>query len=68
MGAVNVLATYAALICMEKSGRVPLLLISVGGMLIACFLITAALAHVVPSWAALVGVSRHSLDSILFLL
>ncbi len=59
MGAVNVAATYAALICMEKNGRVPLLLMSVGGMFTACFFITAALAHALPSWVALVGVSKH---------
>ncbi len=59
MGAVNVAATYAAIVCMGKNGRVPLLLMSVGGMLIACFFITAALAHALPSWAALVGVSKH---------
>ncbi len=57
MGAVNVVATYCAINCMETSGRVQLLMTSMGGMFIACFLITAALAHAVHSWAALVGVS-----------
>jgi SP family facilitated glucose transporter-like MFS transporter 3 len=53
---VNVIATYVALIIMDKTKRRHLLLISAGGMLISTILIIAALLEVLPNSVALFSV------------
>ncbi|CAM9761322.1 unnamed protein product [Choristocarpus tenellus] len=56
VGAVNVLATYIALFLMDRTKRVTLLLLSMGGMLVCAALVTFALMEILPSSIAVLGV------------
>jgi len=59
VGAVNVVATYAALLLMDSCGRKTLLLWSCIGMLISCIIIMAALNGVFDKMVALVAVNTY---------
>jgi len=59
VGAVNVVATYAALLLMDSCGRKTLLLWSCIGMLISCIIIMAALNGVFSSMVALIAVNTY---------
>ena len=56
VGAVNVVATYIALQLMESTGRVPLMLWSLGGMLISTVVVTMTLLDYIPNIMAVFGV------------
>ena len=56
VGAVNVVATYIALQLMESTGRVPLMLWSLGGMLISTVVVTMTLLDYIPNIVAVYGV------------
>ena len=56
VGAVNVVATYIALQLMESTGRVPLMLWSLGGMLISTVVVTMTLLDYIPNIVAVFGV------------
>ena len=56
VAAVNVAATYLAIILMDQCGRRALLLWSAGGMFLCTLLLTAALQGVVPKMGALAAV------------
>lgn len=55
-GLINVIATYVALQLMDRCGRVTLLLISTGGMLASCVVITISLLGYAANMMALMGV------------
>lgn len=59
VGFVNVLATYAALLLMDKCGRKTLILWSSGGMLLSCVLIVLSLLDYFGHMVALVGVNLY---------
>lgn len=59
VGAVNVLATYAALLLMDSSGRRTLILWSAGGMLASCIVLTMALLGYLNNILALVAVNVY---------
>ena len=59
VGFVNVLATYAALLLMDKCGRKTLILWSSGGMLMSCVLIVMSLLNYFGHMVALVGVNLY---------
>jgi SP family facilitated glucose transporter-like MFS transporter 3 len=59
VGGVNVIATYAALLLMDSSGRRTLLLWSMAGMLISCFVIMASLLEYFSNITALVAVNFY---------
>ena len=59
VGAVNVLATYAALLLMDKCGRRTLILWSAGGMLVSCIIITLSLLHYFSNTFALLSVNTY---------
>ena len=56
VGAVNVVATYIALQLKESMGRVPLMLWSLGGMLISTVVVTMTLLGYIPNIVAVFGV------------
>lgn len=53
LGAVNVLATWFALLIMDRAGRKTLILWSSGGMFMSCIFIVLALLHVLNNYVAL---------------
>lgn len=59
VGAVNVLATYVALLLMDKCGRRTLILWSAGGMFVSCIVITLALLHYLNNTFALFAVNTY---------
>ncbi|CAB9524177.1 family 2, facilitated glucose transporter member [Seminavis robusta] len=59
VGAVNVLATYAALLLMDRVGRKTLILWSSGGMLLACVVIVLSLLDYFGHIMALVAVNVY---------
>lgn len=56
VGVINVIATYVALQLMDKTGRVPLLLWSTGGMLASAVVVTLTLLGFLPNVIAVFGV------------
>ncbi|CAN0392030.1 unnamed protein product, partial [Laminaria digitata] len=56
VGVINVVATYVALQLMDKTGRVPLILWSAGGMLASTVLVTLSLLGLLPNVVAVFGV------------
>ena len=56
VGASNAVATYVALELVESTGRVPLMLWSVGGMLISTVGVTLTLLGYIPNIVAVFGV------------
>lgn len=59
VGAVNVLATYAAMLLMDSWGRRTLLLISSGGMFVSCAIIVFALLGILNNLYALFAVNLY---------
>mmetsp|Transcript_20187 Transcript_20187/g.36653 ORF Transcript_20187/g.36653 Transcript_20187/m.36653 type:complete len:649 (+) Transcript_20187:80-2026(+) len=59
VGAVNVLATYVALLLMDRCGRRTLILWSAGGMFCSCMIIILALLHYFSKTWALVAVNSY---------
>jgi MFS transporter, SP family, solute carrier family 2 (facilitated glucose transporter), member 3 len=59
VGAVNVLATYAALLLMDKCGRRSLILWSSGGMFLSCVVIVLSLLGFFSNILALVAVNTY---------
>lgn len=59
VGAVNVVATYFALLLMDACGRRTLILWSSGGMLICCVFVVMSLLHVFPNIIALASVNMY---------
>ena len=59
VGAVNVLATYAALLLMDKCGRKTLILISTGGMMLSCVVIVLSLLDYFGHIVALIAVNVY---------
>lgn len=58
-GAVNVLATYFALLLMDSCGRRTLILWSSGGMFFCCIIIVMSLLHIFPKIVALASVNLY---------
>ncbi|CAN0196330.1 unnamed protein product [Ectocarpus sp. 6 AP-2014] len=56
VGVVNVVATYVALQLMDKTGRVPLMMWSAGGMLASTVVVTLSLLGMLPNVIAVFGV------------
>ncbi|CAN0512460.1 unnamed protein product, partial [Ectocarpus sp. 12 AP-2014] len=56
VGVVNVIATYVALQLMDKTGRVPLMMWSTGGMLASTVVVTLSLLGMLPNVIAVFGV------------
>ena len=56
VGAINVVATYVAVKLMDTTGRVSLMLCSVGGMLASSMVVTLALVGFLPNIVAVFGV------------
>lgn len=59
VGAVNVLATYVALLLMDTCGRRSLILWSSGGMFLSCLIIVASLLGYIDKMLALVAVVTY---------
>lgn len=59
VGAVNVLATYAALLLMDSCGRRTLILWSTAGMFFSCVVIVASLLQYLSSVSALIAVNVY---------
>lgn len=59
VGAVNVLATYGALLLMDKVGRKTLILVSSAGMMLSCVVIVLSLLDVFGHILALVAVNVY---------
>lgn len=59
VGAVNVVATYAALLLMDRCGRKTLILISAAGMMLACVFIVLSLKDYFDNIVALVAVNVY---------
>jgi SP family facilitated glucose transporter-like MFS transporter 3 len=59
MGAVNVLATAAALLLMDRCGRRTLIMWSSAGMFLSCILIVFALLNVFSKTVAIAGVASY---------
>jgi SP family facilitated glucose transporter-like MFS transporter 3 len=59
IGAVNVIATYVALLVMDSTGRRALLLWSSGGMFISCLVIVLALLGMLSNMFALLAVNTY---------
>lgn len=59
VGAVNVLATYVALLLMDSCGRRTLILWSSGGMFICCIVIVISLMGLLPNMIALGAVNLY---------
>jgi MFS transporter, SP family, solute carrier family 2 (facilitated glucose transporter), member 3 len=59
VGAVNVLATYAALLLMDQCGRKTLILWSSGGMFVSCVFIVLALLGILNNMVALLAVNVY---------
>ncbi|KAI2504224.1 major facilitator superfamily-like protein [Fragilaria crotonensis] len=59
VGAVNVVATYAALLLMDRCGRKTLILWSAGGMFLSCIFIVLALVGVLNNMVALLAVNVY---------
>jgi len=59
VGAVNVIATYAALLLMDRCGRKTLILWSSGGMFLSCIFIVLALRGIVSKVIALVAINAY---------
>eukprot|EP00752_Nemacystus_decipiens_P004333 g3958.t1 len=56
VGVVNVVATYVALQLMDKTGRIPLMMWSTGGMLASTVVVTLSLLGFLPNVVAVFGV------------
>lgn len=56
VGVINVVATYVALQLMDKTGRVPLMLWSTGGMIASAFVVTLTLLGFAPNIVAVLAV------------
>ena len=56
VSALNVVATYVALQLMQSTGRVPLMLWSLGGMLTSTVVVKIALLGYIPNTVAVLGV------------
>ena len=59
VGAVNVVATYVALLIMDRCGRKSLILWSAGGMFISCIYVTLSLVGVLNQACALLAVAAY---------
>mmetsp|Transcript_36542 Transcript_36542/g.43661 ORF Transcript_36542/g.43661 Transcript_36542/m.43661 type:complete len:707 (+) Transcript_36542:90-2210(+) len=59
VSAVNVVATYVALLLMDKFGRRTLLLWSTGGMLFSCVILVLSLLHYFSNMTALIAVNAY---------
>mmetsp|Transcript_26952 Transcript_26952/g.41295 ORF Transcript_26952/g.41295 Transcript_26952/m.41295 type:complete len:659 (+) Transcript_26952:140-2116(+) len=59
VGAVNVAATYVALLLMDSCGRKTLILWSSGGMFLSCIVIMMSLLHIFGNVMALVAVNVY---------
>jgi SP family facilitated glucose transporter-like MFS transporter 3 len=59
VGAVNVIATYAAMLLMDSWGRRTLILISSGGMFLSCGIIVLALLGILNNLYALFAVNLY---------
>lgn len=59
VGAVNVLATYVALLLMDSCGRKSLILWSSGGMFLSCVVIVLSLKGILGNMLALVAVNVY---------
>lgn len=59
VSAVNVVATYVALLLMDKFGRRTLLLWSIGGMLFSCVILVLSLLHYFSNITALLAVNAY---------
>lgn len=59
VAAVNVAATYVALLLMDSCGRRTLLLWSSGGMFVCCIVLVLSLLHVFPNIVALGAVNMY---------
>jgi SP family facilitated glucose transporter-like MFS transporter 3 len=59
VGAVNVAATYVALLLMDRCGRKSLILWSSGGMFLSCIVVVLALLGVFSNMMALVAVNVY---------
>ena len=59
VGAVNVVATYAALLLMDRCGRKTLILWSAGGMFLSCIFIVLALVGILNNMVALLAVNVY---------
>jgi len=59
VGAVNVLATYVALLLMDRCGRRTLILWSAGGMFFSCIIIILSLLHYFSNIFALLAVNAY---------
>lgn len=59
VSAVNVVATYVALLLMDKFGRRTLLLWSTGGMLVSCGMLVLSLLHYFSNITALISVNAY---------
>lgn len=59
VGGVNVVATYAALLLMDRCGRKTLILWSSGGMFVACIFIVLSLVGVFSNMVALLAVNVY---------
>jgi len=59
VGAVNVVATYVALLLMDSFGRRTLMLWSTGGMLVSCVILVLSLLHYFSNMTALIAVNMY---------
>ena len=59
MGAVNVLATAAALLLMDRCGRRTLIMWSSAGMFLSCIVIVLALLNFFSKTVAIAGVASY---------
>ena len=59
VGAVNVVATYVALLLMDTTGRRTLILWSTGGMFLSCIVIVLSLLHYFSNVTALIAVNVY---------
>lgn len=59
VGAVNVVATYVALLLMDRCGRRTLILWSAGGMFLSCIVIIMSLLHYFSNMWALLAVNSY---------
>lgn len=59
MGGINVVATYGALLLMDKCGRKTLIMWSCGGMFFSCVVIVLSLKGYLDKMVALVAVASY---------
>lgn len=59
VGATNVIATYAALLMMDRMGRRTLILLSSGGMFLSCVVIVLSLLGYFGHFTALIAVNAY---------